>query len=287
MLWWYNWISLNKPEGADVVRATRWVRRHCLSQQKFNSHPKVRPLSIFVNLPQEDRIQSKCNLLFLLHLKAHYRLSIPVCMYAAQLYNLHLSADCAGDAQHMAEKKPQCFCGNCITRLVHRLSDWATSQYGIFYEKCFLLHESWCISLFGCPCNDSWISVIRTALSGDVVCRSADMLNCTANVVAIWAQAMTDGQVRTRDKKNAQRACTVVVSLSLWVTCKDSVSIRSIGLIQASIGSPSVVWSKMSRGIWHRWDRQLVNHCSSKHTLKYLNEIPSLLSVQRNRSSPY
>ena len=95
-----------------------------------------------------------------------------------------------------------------------------------FYEKHFLLQENWRLSLFGCPFSVSWISFIRTALSGDVVCRSADVLNCyplTANVVATWTRPWQMGRSgHMEKKKRGQQSLTRVSAiLSLWETLEE------------------------------------------------------------------
>lgn len=124
---------------------------------------------------------------------------------------MHKSADCTVPGMPSAwQRRSPCvsvgiavpaYCPGC--QIEQRVSAG-------FYEKCFLLQKSWSVSLFGCPFNDSWISFIRTALSGDVVCRSADVLNCyppfPCQGCCHLSPAMTDGQVGTHEKRKGQKS---------------------------------------------------------------------------------
>lgn len=117
-----------------------------------------------------------------------------------------------------------------------------------FYEKCFLPRESWHVSLFGCPFNDSWVSFIRTALSGDVVRRSADVLNCyplTANVVATWARPWQMGRSGHMEKRKAKGICRVLaIAVPLGDTRRPCIH---EGLIRTSVSSPSEECEKEGR----------------------------------------
>lgn len=46
-----------------------------------------------------------------------------------------------GCPEYLVEMKLLCFCGNCFTSPLHRLSDWATSQYWILREVLSITRE--------------------------------------------------------------------------------------------------------------------------------------------------
>ena len=125
----------------------------------------------------------------------------------------------------MAEKKPLCFCGNCFTSLLHRLSDWATSREWILWEALSITREL-------AP-KSFWVP-IQCQL--DIIYQDSTIRGCglqkrwRAELLPPHCQrrchlnpAMTDGQVGThgKKKKGQQSLTRVSAILSLWETLEE------------------------------------------------------------------
>lgn len=140
----------------------------------------------------------------------------------------------------MAEKKPLCFCGNCFTSPLYRLSDWATSQCWILREvlsiarelvrKSFWVPIHWQLDIIyqdstirGCGLQKRW---------------RAELLPPHCQRCCHLSPAMTDGQVGTHEKKGQEsfsspcpfgRHSRTLCPLGVWAWS---------GLIRTGISSP-------------------------------------------------
>ena len=142
----------------------------------------------------------------------------------------------------MAEKKPLCFCGNCFTSLLHRLSDWATSREWILWEALSITREL-------AP-KSFWVP-IQCQL--DIIYQDSTIRGCglqkrwRAELLPPHCQrrchlnpAMTDGQVGTHGKKKGASR----VWPEFQQSCPSGRHLRSMGLSKTGISSPSAEWGQ-------------------------------------------
>lgn len=166
---------------------------------------------------------------------------MPVHHYYFSLALVHKSADCSRDAQCVAQKnRPLCFCGNCFSRRLHRLSDWATSQSCILREvlstarelarKSFWVPIQWQLGIIykdstirGCGPQKRW---------------RAELLPPHCQRRCYLSPAVTDGQVRTRGKKKGQRSLHRVLAIAVPLGDTRRLCIHK-GLIRTGVSSHS------------------------------------------------